>query len=198
MAPRGRCATSEDEAVHVTDANSGANETAGSLEEAAPEPMRSCCGPMCPNAKPQAILHTRKISPQPCNRCDRPLSLDGGVLGSFSAKPGLVIVAPEGVVLIQVTTCLPATAATHRNRRHGKPLPRASRLRADSAIAASLQSHWSGTLDDLPARIRAPFSVQGAYRGASRGLGGSGSAAMAGGEDRAASGGWATKYRSGH
>jgi len=157
-------------------------------------PHGSQCGP---KASAQLSCKTREIRPKPGNRCDRPLSLNRGVLGSFSAKPGLVIVASQGVVLIQVTTCLRATAATHRNRRHGKPLPLGSTVRTDSAIAASLQSHWPGTLDDLSARIRTPVSVQGAYRGASRGLGRSGSAAMAGGADRAASGGWAMQYSTG-
>ena len=143
---------------------------------------------MWPKSKRAAILQNTGNQGETSASLRRPLPITHEVLGSFSAKSGLVIVVSRRVALIQVTTCLRAAAATHRNRRHGRQFPFANAVRTDPASAAGLQSHWSGTLDDLPTRIRTPVSVPCANRSAGGGLGGSGGAELAGGANRAASG----------
>lgn len=110
-------------------------------------------------------------------------------MGSFLAKPTLAKVASRNVVLIYVLTCPRATASTYGDRRHAQPPPPGSIVCADSASPAGLQGHGSRALDDLPARIGTPVSLQGSHRGAGRGVGRGGGAVMACRTSRALPGG---------
>ena len=111
-------------------------------------------------------------------------SRSAGVSPGFSGNPGLVILAMRGVLSMHVATRPSGCGTTHRDRSNDPPFHCPRPAIADTAIASGLQSHWPGSLDDLPARIRSPVSVQGAYRCPRCGLGGVRSAALAGGSHR--------------
>ena len=111
-------------------------------------------------------------------------SRSAGVSPGFSGNPGLVILAMRGVLSMHVATRPSGCGTTHRDRSNDAPLHCPRPAIADSEIASGLQSHWLGSIDDLPARIRSPVPVQGAHRCARCGSGGVRSAALAGGSHR--------------
>lgn len=109
-----------------------------------------------------------------------------GVLPASEITPSDIARLLDGIKARapHVATRPSGCGTTHRDRSNDAPLHCPRPAIADSEIASGLQSHWLGSIDDLPARIRSPVPVQGAHRCARCGSGGVRSAALAGGSHR--------------